>query len=78
MDTLEERHRMVTGASSGLGFLHREGAGRAVILVIAGARSFKPYEGPCACGVHRIPLDVRSVESIRSFSASGARPFAQV
>lgn len=57
----------VTGASSGLGFYTAKALAEAGHLVIAGARSFKPYEGPCACGVHRIPLDVRSVESIRSF-----------
>jgi NAD(P)-dependent dehydrogenase (short-subunit alcohol dehydrogenase family) len=57
----------VTGASSGLGFYTAKALAKAGYLVIAGARSFKPYEGPCECGVHRVPLDVRNLESIRAF-----------
>ena len=57
----------VTGASSGLGYYTAKALAEAGYLVIAGARSFKPYEGPCPCGVHKIPLDVRSVDSIRDF-----------
>ena len=57
----------ITGASSGLGFWTAKALANAGHLVIAGARSFKPYEGPCDCGVHRIPLDVRNIESIQSF-----------
>ena len=57
----------VTGASSGLGFYTAKALAEAGHLVIAGARSFKPYSGPCSCGVHRIPLDVRSIGSIRDF-----------
>ena len=57
----------ITGASSGLGFYTAKALAKAGHLVIAGARSFKPYEGPCDCGVHRIPLDVRSSESIQAF-----------
>ncbi len=57
----------ITGASSGLGFYTAKALAKAGHLVIAGARSFDPYHGPCECGVHRIPLDVRDSESIQSF-----------
>jgi NAD(P)-dependent dehydrogenase (short-subunit alcohol dehydrogenase family) len=57
----------VTGASSGLGFYTAKALTLAGFLVIAGARSFKPYEGPGESGIHRIPLDVRNPDSIRAF-----------
>lgn len=57
----------ITGASSGLGFYTAKALAQKGYLVIAGARSFKPYAGPCECGVHRIPLDVRNPESILAF-----------
>jgi NAD(P)-dependent dehydrogenase (short-subunit alcohol dehydrogenase family) len=64
---LEKGTVWVTGASSGLGFYTAKALAEAGYLVIAGARSFKPNEGPGPDGVHRIPLDVRSVDSIRDF-----------
>ncbi len=57
----------ITGASSGLGYYTAKALMEKGYLVIAGARSFKPYEGPCECGGHRIPLDVRDPDSIRAF-----------
>ena len=57
----------VTGASSGLGFFTAKALAEAGYLVIAGARSFKPYDGTCPGGGHRVPLDVRLVDSIRDF-----------
>jgi NAD(P)-dependent dehydrogenase (short-subunit alcohol dehydrogenase family) len=67
MDNLDKYTVWITGASSGLGFYTAKALAKAGHLVIAGARSFRPYEGPCECGVHRIPLDVRNTESIRAF-----------
>jgi NAD(P)-dependent dehydrogenase (short-subunit alcohol dehydrogenase family) len=64
---LEQGTVWITGASSGLGYHTAEALTRKGYLVIAGARSFKPYEGPCADGSHLIPLDVRNPESIRAF-----------
>jgi NAD(P)-dependent dehydrogenase (short-subunit alcohol dehydrogenase family) len=66
---LEKGTVWITGASSGLGYHTARALTEAGHLVIAGARSFKPYEGPCECGGHRIPLDVRDPESIRAFKA---------
>lgn len=57
----------ITGASSGLGYYTAKALARDGYLVIAGARSFAPYGGPCECGVHRVPLDVRRPDSILSF-----------
>ena len=57
----------VTGASSGLGFYTAKALAEAGYLVIAGARSFRLDEGPRPDGLNRIPLDVRSVDSIRDF-----------
>ncbi len=57
----------MTGASSGLGYFTAKALAEAGYLVIAGARSFKTDEGPDPRGVHRILLDVRSVDSIRDF-----------
>lgn len=63
----------VTGASSGLGFYTAKALVQEGYLVIAGARSFKPYEGPCECGSHRVPLDVRDPESVRAFKEQAMR-----
>ena len=67
MGRLDKGTVWITGASSGLGYHTAKALVREGYLVIAGARSFKPYEGPCECGSHRIPLDVRSPESVAAF-----------
>ncbi len=67
MDRLGKGTVWITGASSGLGYHTAKALVQEGYLVIAGARSFKPYEGPCECGSHRIPLDVRSTDSIAAF-----------
>ena len=67
MERLDKGTVWITGASSGLGYHTAKALVQEGYLVIAGARSFKPYEGPCECGSHRIPLDVRSPESVAAF-----------
>lgn len=54
----------VTGASSGLGLHTAQALRDAGHTVIAGARSFQPGEKD---GIHCIPLDVTSSESIAAF-----------
>jgi NAD(P)-dependent dehydrogenase (short-subunit alcohol dehydrogenase family) len=67
MERLDKGTVWITGASSGLGYHTAKALIKEGYLVIEGARSYRPYDGPCECGSHQIPLDVRSPESIAAF-----------